>query len=270
MTMTPQERDLIAQFFDRVGGASQGGFNRGSVPQTQPLAPIDPDANALIVQQFQQHPEAQYRVTQTAIVQEAALAEAQNRIRQLQWQLEQTQHAMQQAAQQAPAQSRGFFSSLFGGGGQRYQPTTPPPQPQYPPNYQPGMFQQAGRGGSGFLGSALTTAAGVAGGMVAGNALMDLFGGHQGMGGGFGQGAGDGGGFLGGAFGGGGGGADPFNQAGVDTSGTDPFGGGGGGGFDQGGGDPFGGGGGGGDPFGSGGGGDPFGGGGGGFDDSST
>jgi hypothetical protein len=45
------------------------------------------------------------------------------------------------------------------------------------------MFQ---RPGSGFLGSALTTAAGVAGGMVAGNALMDLFSGHHGMGGGFG------------------------------------------------------------------------------------
>ncbi len=37
------------------------------------------------------------------------------------------------------------------------------------------MFQ---RSGSGFLGSALTTAAGVAGGMVAGNALMNLFSPH--------------------------------------------------------------------------------------------
>jgi uncharacterized protein len=259
--MTPQERDLIAQFFDRVSGASQGGggFSRGSVPQTQPLAPIDPQADAFIAQQFQQHPEARYRITQTAIVQEMALAEATNRIRQLQWQLEQAQHVVQQAAQQAPQQSRGFFSSLFGGGGQRYQPTTPPPQPQYPPSYQPGMFQP-GRG-SGFLGSALTTAAGVAGGLVAGNALMDLFsGGHQAAGG-LGAGAGDaaGGGLFGGLFGGGGAGGDPFEQGGVDTSGTDPFGGGGGG-------DPFGGGGGGG--FDSGG--DPFGGGGGGgFDDSS-
>ena len=45
------------------------------------------------------------------------------------------------------------------------------------------MFQ---RSGSGFLGSALTTAAGVAGGMVAGNALMNLFSGshNSGYGGG--------------------------------------------------------------------------------------
>ena len=49
------------------------------------------------------------------------------------------------------------------------------------------MFQ--GRG-TGFLGSALTTAAGVAGGMVAGNALMNLFSGNHGGGGGGGFGGG--------------------------------------------------------------------------------
>ena len=42
------------------------------------------------------------------------------------------------------------------------------------------MFQ---RSGSGFLGSALTTAAGVGGGILAADALMDLFG-HRGGGGG--------------------------------------------------------------------------------------
>ena len=60
-----------------------------------------------------------------------------------------------------------------------------PPQQQYAPGYQPGMFQ---RQGSGFLGSALTTAAGVAGGLIAGDALMSLFSGSHG-GGGFGGGA---------------------------------------------------------------------------------
>ena len=71
----------------------------------------------------------------------------------------------------------------------------PPPPPQYAPGYQPGMFQQ--RPGGGFLGSALTTAAGVAGGLVVGNALMGMFSGHHGsdsFGGGFPQ----GGGFAGG------------------------------------------------------------------------
>ena len=233
--MTNEERDLIAKFISRIGGAPQGGgFLSGSVPRTQPqLPPIDPEADTFIAQQFQQSPEARYRITQTALVQEGALAEAQNRIRRLEWELEQTQQAMQQQAQQVqqqPQQSRGFLGGLFGGGSQQpqqqgyqqrpgafgqpgFQPTTPPPQPQYPPGYQPGMFQQ--RGGSGFLGSALTTAAGVAGGMVVGNALMGMFSGGAGGLGGLSQSASD---PTGGAFGGAG--SDPTAGFAQDA---DPF-----------------------------------------------
>ena len=117
-----------------------------------------------------------------------------------------------QRAQSQP-QSGGFLSSIFGGGSKQ-----PVPQPQRPagspwggqgqphpgyaqpgPGYgpqggyapgpqggpwggqQPGMM--AGGGGGGFLRSALTTAAGVAGGMVVGNALMNAFrGGHESLG----------------------------------------------------------------------------------------
>lgn len=249
--MTNEERDLISRFIARVGGAPQsGGFltGGGSVPSTQAqpqLPPIDREADAFIGQQFQQFPEARYRITQTAVVTEAALAEAQNRIKRLEWELEQTknaaQQAMQQQAQAQPQQSGGFFSNIFGGGQQQrpafnaqpgmqggaqmgqpvwgggYQPTTPPPQPQYAPGYQPGMFQ---RGGSGFLGSALTTAAGVAGGMVVGNALMGMFEGHRGSemgGGGFGGAGGDGG------------GSSPWGApaGGVADAGSNPFDGGG-------------------------------------------
>jgi hypothetical protein len=212
--MTNEERDIITQFIGRVGGAApQSGFGATSVPATQPaLPPIDRDADAYIGQAFTQYPEARYRITQLAFVQEHALVEAQNRIQRLEWELQQAQQAAQQAQQSAGRPSGGgFFSGLFGGGGSRpqaapspqqgdprwgnqgggqpqqpyYQQSAPPP-PQYPPNYQQGMFQQ--RGGSGFLGSALTTAAGVAGGLVAGQALMSLFSPHQGLGGGFGAG----------------------------------------------------------------------------------
>jgi uncharacterized protein len=207
--MTNEERDIISQFIARVGGATpSGGFAGGSVPASQPaLPPVDRDADAYIGQLLTQYPEARYRITQLAFVQEHALAEAQNRIQRLEWELQQARQAVQQAQQagQKPG-GGGFFSGLFGGGsrpqaappqgdprwggqgGPGYpgaQPQQPnyqqPPPPQYPPNYQQGMFQQ--RGGSGFLGSALTTAAGVAGGVVAGNALMSLFSSNRGEGG---------------------------------------------------------------------------------------
>jgi hypothetical protein len=203
--MTNEERDIIGQFITRVSGApAQSGFASGSVPPTQPaLPPVDRDADALIGQLFQRYPDARYRITQLAFVQEHALVEAQNRIKRLEWELQQTQQALQQAQQQASqpsggsASGGGFFSGLFGGGSRQqsappppggawnqgaqpqqayYQPSAPPPQPQYPPNYQQGPLP---RQGSGFLGSALTTAAGVAGGMVAGEALMSLFSPHE-------------------------------------------------------------------------------------------
>lgn len=211
--MTNEERDIITQFIARVSGAqaaAQPSFG-GSVPATTqpPLPPIDPEADRLIADLFSRFPEARYRITQLAFVQEHALTEAQNRIQRLEWELQQAQQAAQQAQtqpqQQRSASGGGFFGGLFGGGGAARQ--APPPQqqsgpvwnqggpppgyqqaapaPQYAPNYQPGMFQ---RSGSGFLGSALTTAAGVAGGIVAADALTSLFSGGRGLGGGLGGG----------------------------------------------------------------------------------
>lgn len=221
--MTNEERDLIVNFVSRVGGSQASGF--GSVPSTNPaMPPIDREADAFIAEQFARYPEARYRITQLAFVQEHALAEAQNQLARMQADLQAAREQLQQIQQAQPAsspwgaaapqpqQSRGFLGGIFGGGPraapqpqyappqpqqpqpqqpQYQQPQYAPPPQQYAPGYQPGMFQQRG---SGFLGTALTTAAGVAGGMVAGNALMNLFsGGHGGGGGGFG-----GGGFGGG------------------------------------------------------------------------
>jgi hypothetical protein len=199
--MTNEERDIITRFIERVGGSP--GALTGSVPgTTPPLPPVDREADSLINDLFARNPEARYRITQTAFVQEHALAEAQNRIRRLEWELAQAK----QSAAAAPPPSRGFLGGIFGGSAAPPPPQpayaqpqyqAAPPPPQYAPGYQPGMFQ---RSGSGFLGSALTTAAGVAGGLVVGNALMDMFSPHQGLGGGFGGGLGEsGGGFGGGA-----------------------------------------------------------------------
>src|SRR4051794_18089798 len=96
--MTNEERELISRFIARVGGASspQGGVGgpSGNVPAQLP--PVDPEADRFIAEQFQKYPEARYRTTQMAFVQEAALVEAQNRLRRLEWELDQTR---QQAAQ---------------------------------------------------------------------------------------------------------------------------------------------------------------------------
>jgi hypothetical protein len=194
--MTNEERDIITSFIARVGGAAppaqqgSGPWGRASVPATtQPaLPPVDREADALIGEMFNRYPDARYRLTQLAFVQEHALAEAQNRIQHLEAAVQQAQQAQQAQPQQSGG---GFFSGLFGGGqrpapppqqGPAWNQGAPPPQPQYAPppqyapqyapGYQPGMFQ---RPGSGFLGSALTTAAGVAGGLVVGNALMGMF-----------------------------------------------------------------------------------------------
>ena len=210
--MTNEERDLIRDFISRVGGTSAAGGFAGSVPATQAaMPPVDRDADALIADLFARYPEARYRITQMAFVQEHALAEAQNQINRLQWELQNIRQQQAQTpamggspwgaqAQQPPQQSRGFFGGLFGGRQQppqqpqvqqgypqqpQYQqPQYAPPPPQYAPGYQPGMFQQRG---SGFLGTALTTAAGVAGGMVVGNALMNMFSGSHGGGHGLGS-----------------------------------------------------------------------------------
>jgi hypothetical protein len=209
--MTNEERDIITQFIARVSGTQAPGQATfgGSVPATTPpaLPPVDPEADRLIAEQVNRYPEARYRLTQLAFVQEHALTEAQNRIQRLEWELQQARQQAQQQ-QQSGGSSGGFFSGLFGGGSRSAPPPQggpgpawnqgqgpapnyqqAPPPPQYAPSYQPGMFQ---RSGSGFLGSALTTAAGVAGGVIAGNALMNLFSGSHGMGGGFGGGFGGG------------------------------------------------------------------------------
>ena len=140
----------------------------GAQPQQPPLPPVDRDADQMIDGLFRQYPEARYRITQTAFVQEHALVEANNRIQQLEWELESSRR------QEEAGRNRGFLG--FGGG--RAAPMPPPPQPQYPPGYNPQALQ--GRQGPGFLGTALTTAAGVAGGMVLGNMLMNAFSGHSG------------------------------------------------------------------------------------------
>ncbi|AZO81396.1 MULTISPECIES: DUF2076 domain-containing protein [unclassified Bosea (in: a-proteobacteria)] len=193
--MTPQERDVIAGIFDRLRQAAN--------------QPRDPEAERFIADRLREQPYAVYAMAQSVYVQEQALTSMQGQIEQLQAEVEQLRN---QPPAPAPAQqSGGFLSGIFGGGSSQPArsgsvpsfPQRGQPQPASPPwGGQPGnqgMAPQQGtaaapapgtwqnqpaqqppaRGGGGFMASALTTAAGVAGGMVAGNMLMNALGGNK-------------------------------------------------------------------------------------------
>ncbi len=166
--MTPQERDLITDLFRRLRAAD--------------TAPRDPDADDLIRQLTTSHPGASYLLTQTVLVQDQALNAAQSRIGDLERQLA---TAQAQAARPAAA-SGGFLGSFL-----RPSAAPPPPQPQPQPGPwgapqpgpwgapQPGPWGAPQQGG-GFLRSAMTTAAGVAGGAQLFEGIEHMMGGNSG------------------------------------------------------------------------------------------
>ena len=181
--MTDEERRIITAFVERISGAApvaqapSGPWGAAPAPQRPNLPPVDAEADRLISDLFARYPEARYRITQTAFVQEAALVEANNRIQQLEWEVENARRQGQAAAAQAGG--GGMFGGLFGGRSNAPMPPPMPPrpQPQYPAGYNPAALQQQSRGGMGFLGTAVAAAAGVAGGMMIGNMLSSAFGG---------------------------------------------------------------------------------------------
>jgi hypothetical protein len=187
--MTPEERDLIAGLFSRLRSADSPDKDR--------------EAEALINNGVQALPSAPYLLVQTVLVHEHALNNAQARIADLERQLE-------QARQPAPAtQSSGSFLSRAAALG----PWNRAPAQSYPAQgpsagyTQTGAYQQPpypttammpASAGGGFLRSALTTAAGVAGGALLFEGISGLLGHNAGpFGGGFGGGyGGSGGGYA--------------------------------------------------------------------------
>lgn len=178
--MTPQERQLLADLFERVRATAAGGR--------------DPEAEAFIAEAVRAQPYAPYVLAQTTLVQQHALEAAAQRIAEL-----------ESRAAAAPAQETSFLGNLgktlFGGGAspapaQRsgydasaYQRGAAPDpaayrQPAYappPPQAGPWGAPPAPAAGGGFLANAMTTAAGVAGGMMLANTLESLIGGRGGL-----------------------------------------------------------------------------------------
>ncbi|MES5484243.1 DUF2076 domain-containing protein [Bradyrhizobium sp. INPA03-11B] len=196
--MTPQERQLIDDLFDRLAKLEN--------------APRDSEAMSAIMQGLRNAPNAVYALVQTALVQDEALKRAHDRIQELE----------AAVGQQPPAQQQGGFldsmrDAIFGQGqGQPHGSVPPvrapdiggsrpvwnsgqamqqaggygqPPQqynqPQYGQPYggpQPPAFGGApGAGGGSFLGTAAAAAAGVVGGGLLLSSIRGMMGGggHQ-------------------------------------------------------------------------------------------
>jgi uncharacterized protein len=196
--MTPQERQLVDDLFDRLAKVES--------------APRDPDAIAAMQEGLRKAPNATYALVQTVLLQDEALKRADARIQEL-----------EQAHTPEQQQSGGFLDSMhdtiFGKEQRGSVPNVPPPVPSRPvwnsgqvlqqsqggghydqgPQGGPGYGQGYGQGGYGqggygqggygappfgggggsFLGTAAATAAGVVGGSLLLNSIRGMMGGHH-------------------------------------------------------------------------------------------
>jgi len=193
--MNSEEQTLIDGLFSRLQQAETNS------------APRDAQAEARIKEHLTRQPAAGYFMTQAILVQEAAIKSLDEQNKQLTAQIQQLQAELQQAKAQATApapSSGGFLSSIFGGSARDPQPAPSqsapvssgggwrepgrssfggqPPQQNYGAPQQ-GFAQQGyapqqqapAAAGSSFLGGALKTAAGVAGGVMLAQGISSLF-----------------------------------------------------------------------------------------------
>lgn len=147
--MDNTERQVIDELFGKVKQAESGS------------GPRDPQAEARISEHIAAQPAAPYYMAQAIVIQEQALAASQARIEELEAELA-----------QRPAAGGGFLGSLFGGGSGRPAPrrgSTSAIDPRLAAYNDPRR-----RHGGGFLGGAMQTAMGVAGGVLLGSAIMSM------------------------------------------------------------------------------------------------
>jgi len=174
--MTPQERELIVDLFDRLASLERN--------------PRDPQAEAVIREGLRDAPNAIYALVQTALVQDEALKAANARIQQYEG----------GGPAGAPEQPRSFLDnmrdSIFGRDEARGSvprvPQAGAPPSGYRPDpwgrdrdgpaqqpYQQQPYQEPPRAGGSFLGTAAAAAAGVIGGSLLMGGIRSALGGHQ-------------------------------------------------------------------------------------------
>ena len=163
--MTPQERQRVAQLFERLAQLEN--------------SPRERDAEQLIAEGLRYAPNSPYAMVQTILIQEEALERANARIQELELQAEGTP---------ADPAGGGFLDSLrgaFGGNAGTPNRVSVPSAGGRPMGVPPGFRsnaaagnqpqQEIGRGG-GFLGQAASIAAGVVVGSMVADALRGQFG----------------------------------------------------------------------------------------------
>ncbi|AVJ16466.1 DUF2076 domain-containing protein [Serratia rhizosphaerae] len=167
--MQSEEQRLIDGLFGRLKEAETKTGQR------------DAQAEQQINRHLSEQPAAPYYMAQAIIIQEAALKQLDQRVKELEGQV--TQLQQNGAGQQS---SGGFLAGLFGGGTGRSAPSPQAqaqarqqnnaawnnqPQGGYAPQQQQATPSRAGS----FLGGALQTAAGVAGGVMLADMLTGMF-----------------------------------------------------------------------------------------------
>ena len=174
--MTPDERKLIEDLFERM-------VNYGAPDK-------DREAETLIRERVRAMPDAVYMLTQSVLVQEQALEAANERVAELEDRL----RALEEGQGGPPRRSGGFLSGGFAGRRADPEPrpssvpqvgarATPSPYDRPsawgPPPPPPGQAPPPAGGGGGFMRSAMATAAGVAGGVLAAESIRNLLGGSH-------------------------------------------------------------------------------------------
>jgi hypothetical protein len=158
--MTPQEQQMIDGLIDRIRNTQ--------------VTDKDLDAERYLQQGLAGNPDALYILSQTVLVQQYGLNQAQQQIQQLQAALDEAHQHIQQSG-------GSFLSKIFGSSANtqqtQYQPVNnpgypPPYAPAYGPAYTQPVYPSAG---GGFLRGALQTAAGVAIGEMAVESMESLF-----------------------------------------------------------------------------------------------
>jgi len=151
--MDRNDRQAIEALFDKLA----------TVERQSP--PRDGESEAFIRDKIARQPGAPYYMAQTIVVQEQALAAAEARLAELE----------SRAVETSPANG-GIFGGLFGDKSERSPSTGSVPRVGSP-SRESMQAQQPGAGG--FLVGAAQTAMGVAGGVLLGNAIAGMLGGHE-------------------------------------------------------------------------------------------